>query len=57
MLVVTHFERFLHHIEADRIHVVSGGRIVASGGRELAHRLDAEGYDGVLREAREQMAA
>uniref|UniRef100_A0A7S2KQH5 ABC transporter domain-containing protein n=1 Tax=Zooxanthella nutricula TaxID=1333877 RepID=A0A7S2KQH5_9DINO len=51
LLVVTHFERFLHYIDADHIHVMHAGRIIKSGGRELANRLDAEGYDWVLQEA------
>lgn len=55
LLVVTHFERFLHYIDADYIHVMSGGRIIKSGGRELAERLDAEGYDWVLRESQEAL--
>jgi len=53
LLVVTHFERFLDHIDADYIHVMSKGRIVKSGGRELANRLDAEGYDWILKELQE----
>merc|ERR1711920_503879 len=54
LLVVNHFERFLHYIDADRIHVMHAGRIIKSGGRELANKLDAEGYDWVLKEAAQQ---
>jgi len=49
LLVVTHFERFLHYIDADHVHVMHKGKIVKSGGQELANRLDAEGYDWVLK--------
>ncbi|MFC7735853.1 Fe-S cluster assembly ATPase SufC [Roseomonas sp. GCM10028921] len=50
-LVITHYQRLLNHIVPDRVHVLADGRIVASGGPELAHRLEAEGYAGVLGEA------
>ncbi|HUZ11955.1 MAG TPA: Fe-S cluster assembly ATPase SufC [Caulobacteraceae bacterium] len=45
MLVITHYQRLLDHIVPDRVHVLSAGRIVASGGPELARRLEREGYD------------
>ncbi|MBV8593117.1 MAG: Fe-S cluster assembly ATPase SufC [Caulobacteraceae bacterium] len=45
MLVITHYQRLLDHVRPDRVHVLAGGRIVASGGPELAHQLEAEGYD------------
>jgi len=45
MLVITHYQRLLDHIRPDRVHVLSAGRIVASGGPELAHELEREGYD------------
>ncbi|MEZ5947439.1 MAG: Fe-S cluster assembly ATPase SufC [Hyphomonas sp.] len=51
MLVITHYQRLLDHIKPDRVHVLAAGRIITSGGPELAHRLEAEGYDGVLGEA------
>ncbi len=51
MLVITHYQRLLDHLPVDRVHVLAGGRIVASGGPELALRLESEGYDGVLAEA------
>lgn len=44
VLVITHFSRVLTELQADHIHVLSRGRIVASGGPELAHQLEAEGY-------------
>jgi Fe-S cluster assembly ATP-binding protein len=45
MLVITHYQRLLDYIKPDRVHVLAAGRIVASGGPELAHQLEAEGYD------------
>ena len=43
-LVITHYQRLLEHIVPDRVHVLQNGRIVESGGTELARRLEAEGY-------------
>jgi len=45
MLVITHYQRLLDYIRPDRIHVLAAGRIVATGGPELAHELEREGYD------------
>jgi Fe-S cluster assembly ATPase SufC len=45
MLVITHYQRLLDYIKPDRVHVLAAGRIVASGGPELALQLEAEGYD------------
>ena len=45
MLVITHYQRLLDHIKPDRVHVLAKGRIVASGGPELALELEREGYD------------
>ncbi len=50
-LVITHHQRLLDHIVPDRVHVLSGGRIVRSGGPELAHELEARGYAGLEAEA------
>ena len=50
-LVITHYQRLLDHIPPDFVHVLAGGRIVTSGGPELARRLEAEGYDGILKVA------
>lgn len=44
IVVVTHYQRLLDYIEPDFVHVLSGGRIVKSGDKTLAHRLEAEGY-------------
>jgi Fe-S cluster assembly ATP-binding protein len=48
MLVITHYQRLLDYIKPDRVHVLAAGRIVASGGPELALQLEAEGYDKYL---------
>ncbi len=50
MLLITHYQRLLDYIRPDRIHVMADGRIVRSGGPELAHELEKHGYD-FLKEA------
>ena len=47
-LVITHYQRILNYIEPDFVHVFVGGRIVAEGGPELAHTLEAEGYEAFV---------
>ncbi len=47
-LVITHYQRILNYVTPDHVHVFVGGRIVASGGQELAHKLEAEGYDAFI---------
>ena len=49
-LVITHYQRILDYIEPDHVHVFVEGRIVESGGPELAHKLEAEGYDAFIPE-------
>jgi Fe-S cluster assembly ATP-binding protein len=44
-LLITHYQRILNYIEPDYVHVFMGGKIVAEGGPELAHTLEAEGYE------------
>jgi Fe-S cluster assembly ATP-binding protein len=44
MLVITHYQRLLNHIVPDYVHVLSAGRIVRSGGKELALELEEKGY-------------
>ena len=46
MLVITHYQRLLDYIVPDRVHVLSAGRIVRSGGKELAEELERTGYAG-----------
>ncbi len=48
MLVITHYQRLLDHIKPDRVHVLVAGKIVRSGGPELALELEAKGYDQYL---------
>jgi Fe-S cluster assembly ATP-binding protein len=50
-LVITHYQRILNYIEPDFVHVFVDGRIVESGGPELAHKLEAEGYDAFIPES------
>ena len=51
MLVITHYQRLLDHISPDKVHVLADGKIIKTGGPELALRLEKEGYDGVIGEA------
>jgi Fe-S cluster assembly ATP-binding protein len=46
-VVVTHYQRLLNYIVPDFVHVLSGGKIVKSGGKELAHELEAKGYSWI----------
>ncbi len=48
IVIVTHYQRLLNYVEPDRVHVLADGRIVRSGGKELAEALEARGYDWVL---------
>jgi Fe-S cluster assembly ATP-binding protein len=45
ILAITHYQRLLDYLQPDRVHILIDGRIVASGGPELAKQLEAEGYD------------
>jgi Fe-S cluster assembly ATP-binding protein len=45
VLVITHYQRILNYVEPDFVHVFIDGRIVEEGGPELAHKLEAEGYE------------
>ncbi|WP_077214580.1 Fe-S cluster assembly ATPase SufC [Bacillus dakarensis] len=49
-LIITHYQRLLNYITPDHVHVMMQGRIVKSGGPELAQRLEAEGYDWIKKE-------
>ena len=46
-LIITHYKRLLDFITPDLIHILLDGRLVETGGPELADRLEAEGYDGI----------
>jgi Fe-S cluster assembly ATP-binding protein len=50
-LIITHHQRLLDHIVPDRVHVLANGRIIRSGGAELARALEAQGYAQVIAEA------
>ena len=50
IMLITHYQRLLNYIRPDRVHVLMGGRIVSSGGFDLAERLEAEGYAGLARD-------
>jgi Fe-S cluster assembly ATP-binding protein len=47
LILVTHYQRLLDYIVPDFVHVLAGGRIVKSGGKELAHQLERSGYAGL----------
>jgi len=49
-LIITHYQRLLNYITPDHVHIMMQGRIVKSGGADLAKRLEAEGYDWVKEE-------
>jgi Fe-S cluster assembly ATP-binding protein len=51
ILLITHYQRLLNYITPDRVHILAHGRIIASGGKDLALRVEDEGYAPVLREA------
>jgi Fe-S cluster assembly ATP-binding protein len=44
-ILVTHYQRLLDYIVPDFVHVLAGGQIIKSGGKELAHELEARGYE------------
>jgi Fe-S cluster assembly ATP-binding protein len=50
LLIITHYQRLLQYIQPDYVHVMMQGRIVKSGGRELAEKLEAQGYDWLKQE-------
>ena len=49
-LVITHYQRLLNYIVPDFVHVLSDGRVIRSGGKELALKLEEQGYDWVIKE-------
>jgi Fe-S cluster assembly ATP-binding protein len=53
VLVITHYQRILNYIQPDFVHVMVDGQIVTSGGAELAHELEAEGYDRYVKQGSE----
>jgi len=49
-IVITHYQRILNYIKPDYVHIMYDGRIVESGGPELAEKLEAQGYDQLIKE-------
>lgn len=49
-LIITHYQRLLNYIEPDFVHIMIDGRVVKTGDKELAERLEAEGYKGIVEE-------
>jgi Fe-S cluster assembly ATP-binding protein len=50
ILLITHYQRILNYLKPDVVHVMVRGRIVKDGGPELAHQLEAQGYDPLIRQ-------
>ena len=50
MLLITHYQRILNYITPDRVHVMYRGRIIKSGGADLALEIEASGYDQIISE-------
>ena len=46
-IIITHYQRLLNHIKPDFVHILSDGKIVRSGGANLAIELEEKGYDGI----------
>lgn len=52
VLLITHYQRLLDHVKPDFVHILAGGRIIRSGGPELALEVEQRGYDWLLPSAR-----
>ena len=55
-IIITHYQRLLDYITPDYVHVLYNGRIIKSGGKELAHELESKGYDWITKEADKEWA-
>jgi len=55
-VIITHYQRLLDYITPDYVHVLYNGRIIKSGGKELAHELESKGYDWITKEADKKWA-
>ena len=55
-IIITHYQRLLDYIIPDYVHVLYNGRIIKSGGKELAHELESKGYDWITKEADKEWA-
>jgi Fe-S cluster assembly ATP-binding protein len=51
IVLITHYQRLLDYVQPDVVHILAGGKIVKSGDKDLAHRLEAEGYESVIADA------
>jgi Fe-S cluster assembly ATP-binding protein len=51
ILLITHYQRILNYVQPDVIHVLAGGKVIKTGGKDLALELEKKGYDWVLKEA------
>ena len=56
VLVITHYPRILEHLRPDRVHVLSRGRVVTSGGADLARRIEQDGYEPIVGKGAAQAA-
>ncbi|TVQ15007.1 MAG: ABC transporter ATP-binding protein, partial [Leptolyngbya sp. DLM2.Bin27] len=57
VVLITHYQRLLDYIVPDYVHVMADGRIITTGGKDLAKQLEAQGYEGVMAEHRAEVAA
>ncbi len=57
LLVITHYQRLLNYIKPQFVHVLVDGRVVKSGGSELVEQLEAQGYDPIINEVNQSLAA
>jgi Fe-S cluster assembly ATP-binding protein len=57
IILITHYQRLLNYIEPDYVHVMESGRILTTGGKELALELEERGYDWVREEEAAEVAA
>lgn len=51
IILITHYQRLLDYVQPDFVHILAGGRIIKSGDKNLAHRLEAEGYESIIASA------
>ena len=56
MVLITHYQRLLNYIVPDYVHVMADGRIIRTGGKELAQALEEKGYEWLMAEATEVSA-
>lgn len=56
VVMITHYQRLLNYIVPDYVHVMADGRIITTGGKELAERLESEGYEQILAEHKAEVA-